>query len=153
MVVIKTKRSSWSVLKVLSVIFVCLLANVISVDLKAQSYFKRTFIDSIDNSLDLSNYLSTKDGIIPIPVLVTEPAVGYGGGLSLVYFHRDKKKMMTKDSYGFPPSISMLAGVGTASGSYASIFGHQGSYLNDFIRYTGAIGYEPGILWWREGRR
>ena len=49
MVVIKTKRSSWSVLKALSVIFVCLLVNVISIDLKAQSYFKRTFIDSIDN--------------------------------------------------------------------------------------------------------
>ncbi len=138
---IRKKHPFWFFSKILFVIVLCFLGNALVTEVVGQSYFKKNFIDSADNSLDLSNYLSTKVGIIPIPVLVTEPAVGFGGGLSLVYFHRDKKKMMTKDSYGFPPSISMLAGVGTVNGSFASIFGHQGSYLNDFIRYTGAIRY------------
>lgn len=109
-----------------------------------ESWFKSNFTSEEDGAVDLSNYLNTKVGIIPIPILITEPAVGYGGGLALVYFHRRKPNADGEVELGFPPSISMLGGIYTENQSYAIIAAHQGSYINDFLRYTGALGY-PNI--------
>lgn len=38
-------------------------------------------------AVDISEYLSQAYGFLPVPVLITEPAVGYGAGLALVYLH------------------------------------------------------------------
>jgi hypothetical protein len=46
------------------------------------------FIDPQDGYLDLSKHLMEKQGILPMPILITEPAVGYGGGLAAAYLHR-----------------------------------------------------------------
>ena len=43
-----------------------------------------SFIDEIDGQLDMGEYLAENAyGFLPVPILITEPAVGYGGG-----FHR-----------------------------------------------------------------
>lgn len=105
-----------------------------------KSFFRENFISEEDGAVDLSKYLNTKVGIIPIPILVTEPAVGYGGGVALVYFHRRKTDENGEIQKGFPPSISMLAGAYTENQSYLVAVAHQGSYLDDFLRYTGALG-------------
>ena len=38
------------------------------------------FFDPKDGQLDLSYFLEDPRGFLPIPIIVTEPAVGYGGG-------------------------------------------------------------------------
>ena len=38
------------------------------------------FFDPGDGHLDLSYFLENPRGFLPIPIVVTEPAVGYGGG-------------------------------------------------------------------------
>ncbi len=53
----------------------------------------------------MSNWLLDRDGLLPVHIIVTEPAVGYGGGLALVYFH-DK----VGSRRGSPPSVSAVAG-------------------------------------------
>lgn len=34
--------------------------------------------DPLDNKLDTGKYLAEKKGVLPVPVIITEPAVGYG---------------------------------------------------------------------------
>jgi len=51
------------------------------------SWFSDTFIDPVDGQFDTSNWLLNKQGFLPVPIIITEPAIGYGGGVALVYFH------------------------------------------------------------------
>ena len=51
------------------------------------NWLSDTFIDPADGHLDMSKWLLEQDGFMPVPILITEPAIGYGGGLALVYFH------------------------------------------------------------------
>ena len=44
------------------------------------------FRDPEDGHLDMSEWLLTKKGFLPIPIIITEPALGYGGGLVLAFF-------------------------------------------------------------------
>ncbi len=42
------------------------------------------FIDQIDGHLDMGEYLAENLGL-PVPILITEPAVGYGGGFTGIF--------------------------------------------------------------------
>jgi len=41
---------------------------------KAHSIFR----DSLDNAYDVSDWLVNKKGVLIVPTIITEPAVGYG---------------------------------------------------------------------------
>ncbi|HYJ40391.1 MAG TPA: hypothetical protein VEW08_06350, partial [Steroidobacteraceae bacterium] len=43
------------------------------------------FRDPDDGQIDLSRFLATPRRFMPIPLVVTEPAVGYGGGLAAMF--------------------------------------------------------------------
>ncbi|WP_456404051.1 hypothetical protein [Thiolapillus sp.] len=58
-----------------------LLATPLSAD-----WFTDKLIDPQDGYLDASNWLATRTGFLPVPIIITEPAVGYGGGLALAFF-------------------------------------------------------------------
>ena len=108
-----------------------------SFELSAQK-FKEMTKDSTDAAFDISGVLNSDMSFMPVPILITEPAVGYGGGLVLAYFH--KKKYETKNK-GLSPTVSFGAGIYTANKTWAAILGHQGYYLKDRIRYLGVLGY------------
>ncbi len=95
---------------------------------------------------------------IAIPIFITEPAVGYGLGAAVGYFHKQKKHeeaggsshtpVMTADTASevgrqqkVPPTISGIAGAYTENGTYGVGFAHTASWKKDRIRYTGVIGY------------
>jgi len=99
------------------------------------SWLGDTFIDPSDGNLDMSNWLLEQDGLLPVPIIITEPAIGYGGGLALVYFH-DK----VGSRKGSPPSVSAFAGAATENGTWFVGGGHLGIWKNDTIRYTGGLG-------------
>lgn len=129
-----------AVLRKISIILLLIIFPKLLVG-QEESWFSKNAISKEDGALDLSTYLNNKVGIIPLPVLVTEPAVGYGGGLGLIYFHPRKKDPFKPNMKGLPPSLSMVGAIATENGSYLIVLGHQGSYLNDFLRYSGAIGH------------
>ena len=52
---------------------------------------KLSFRDPEDNAFDMSSFLLEHRGLLPVPVIITEPAIGYGGGAALLYFHNRKK--------------------------------------------------------------
>jgi len=65
--------------------------------------------DTVTGAIDLSDMIYNARGFMPIPVIVTEPAVGYGGGLAVLYLLPQKKKY---DRY-VPPDIYGVMGLGT----------------------------------------
>ncbi|MGC9461534.1 glyceraldehyde-3-phosphate dehydrogenase, partial [Vibrio genomosp. F10 str. 9ZD137] len=50
-----------------------------------------SFYDPIDNKLDLGEHLAENAyGFLPIPILITEPAVGLGGGVIGLFLHESE---------------------------------------------------------------
>ena len=46
----------------------------------------KMFVDTTDNALDISNWLGTVSGFVPLIMPITEPALGYGAGGGLVFY-------------------------------------------------------------------
>lgn len=104
------------------------------------------FLDPSDGAFDASHWLLNKRGFLPVPIIVTEPALGYGGGASLLFFHRSKQDRVRAEEnpdelLGLPPSISFVMGFGTEKSSWGTGGGHFGTWRDDTIRYLGAIAY------------
>ena len=66
------------------------------------------FFDPEDGQFDLSYFLENPRGFLPIPIVVTEPAVGYGGG-AVGMFLRPRKE--AGDEGWARPDISAVGGV------------------------------------------
>jgi hypothetical protein len=117
---------------------------------KADSFWSQLF-DTKDGQFDVSSLLASKRGFLPVPILITEPAVGYGGGLAAVFFHEsaeaaEKRRAAFESgeediSNLLPPSTSVVLGAATENGSWLAGGGHQGIWKDDRIRYLGAAGY------------
>jgi hypothetical protein len=102
-------------------------------------WFNNTLIDPEDGMLDASDYLASATGFLPIPIIITEPAVGFGLGLAAAYFHPPKKLDPDEHSHHGPPSISVVFGAKTDNGTYFYGGAHMGVWKDDHIRYTGAL--------------
>src|SRR6516162_1339126 len=63
-----------------------LAASCLFLAAAAQAAEPSRFRDPEDGHFDLSEYLLDHRGALPIPIIITEPAVGYGGGLGLAWF-------------------------------------------------------------------
>jgi len=78
------------------------------------------FRDPEDGMLDLSTYLATPKRFLPVPIVITEPAIGYGGGIAGM-FVRPRKDV---GSEGFArPNISLVGGFATENGTGGAIAG------------------------------
>jgi len=86
--------------------------------------------------------------ILPIPIFITEPAVGDGLGLVLAYFHR-KKDSPERNMVGSldsisearkeqapPPTVTGVFGAYTSNETTAAGIGHMNSFKDDHIRFT-----------------
>ncbi|MCP2002741.1 UNVERIFIED_ORG: hypothetical protein J2Y78_001281 [Buttiauxella agrestis ATCC 33320] len=102
-------------------------------------------IDPTDGMLDMSEYLrDNRYGFLPIPVVITEPAVGYGGGLFGLFLHdsADGQPGHTRpDGRSIPPAMSAFGGGATQNGTWFVGGGHRHTWNNDGIRYLVALGY------------
>jgi hypothetical protein len=108
------------------------------------------FRDPEDGAFDVSNFLSTRVGFLPLAMPITEPAVGYGMSLGLSFFH-DKPQAVTypgKPPRVIMPSISVVFGAGTENGTWSAGVGHIGVWNDGKIRYVGAAGYANLELDW-----
>jgi hypothetical protein len=87
------------------------------------------FRDPQDGQIDLSDFLASSRGFLPVPIVITEPAVGYGGG-AVGMFLRPREEA---GSEGWArPNISALGALGTENGT-------RGAFAADVSR-------------WRDGR-
>jgi len=120
------------------IFFACSTANAGS--------FLDKLVDPDDGWLDGGQFLLDYPyGVLPVPIIITEPAVGTGLGLAAVHFHDAGKGVPPDelDSRGrtIPRSISALALGGTENGTKFAGGGHFGHYKQDSIRYEAIVGY------------
>src|SRR6185369_5199250 len=87
----------------------------------AADWFRDRFIDPQDGQFDMSNYLLEHRGALPVPIIITEPAVGYGGGIALTWFSESMRDVAARAQQSggrlTPPNIYVLAGFGTENGT------------------------------------
>jgi len=107
--------------------------------LALSSWFTDTLIDPRDGMLDASDYLASARGFLPVPIIITEPAIGYGLGLAVAYFHAPKEMDHEEHPHHGPPSITVGFGAKTENGTYLYGGAHSGVWKDDHIRYLGAV--------------
>ena len=134
--------------KVLKII-VSLFLSAVAITAQAASMMDG-FTDPEDGMFDVSHWLAEKKGFFPVPIIITEPAVGYGLGAALVFLHDplagrvpdgETFDPQSKDAEGklIPPSISALFGMYTENDTWMAGGAHLGIWKNDNIRYMGAL--------------
>ncbi|WNJ19933.1 BamA/TamA family outer membrane protein [Pontibacter sp. G13] len=107
-----------------------------------QSKQSISFRDTLDGKSDMSQWLMEARGFVPIPSIITEPALGYGGMLGGLYLHR-KKVAGVSDERGIEslPSMSFAAPLATSNGTWAVFGGHSHVFNEDRIRLLVMGGY------------
>jgi len=121
-------------------------------DLHAGSFMDKV-TDPRDGKLDVSDWLLHHKGFLPVPIVITEPAVGFGGGVALLFFHKsldesivelqtesDEQSSDGKKRRLLPPSISGAWGLITENNTWSVGGMHFGSWKKDRVRYIGALG-------------
>ena len=118
---------------------IILIGCLISLPIQAQDH-KGMLRDTLDNRLDLSDYVINLHGFVPYPVIISEPALGnFGGALALVFIS-PKKNTKNTDQFYFP-DITAVAGMYTLNNSWAAGAFRQGSFPSLGLRYQTAFGY------------
>ena len=114
-----------------------------SAETNAPSFSDR-FLDPEDGMFDMTEWLGEAYGFLPVPIIVTEPAVGYGAGLAVAFFH-DSIKNRVADAADrelprlVPPSITAGGGFYTENGSAAGGLFHRGVWRDNSMIYRGGL--------------
>src|SRR5205809_2451796 len=89
-------------------IICCVILLAFCVAITAQDNKKHVPLkDSLDAAFDLSDYLIEANGFVPVPIIITEPAVGgFGAGLVPIFF---KKKPPYIDSAKGKTTVTPIA--------------------------------------------
>src|SRR5262249_24098328 len=102
-------------------------------------------------AFDVSGFLSSHVGFLPLVIPITEPAVGYGLTVGVSYFHSTPPVVgdaQSRHHRTIMPSTTMLFGGGTENGTWALGAAHLGIWDEGRIRYVGAAGYAHLDLEW-----
>lgn len=115
--------------------------------------------DPQDHKLDMSRWLLEHKGFLPVPIIISDPAVGYGGGVALAFFHKPKGQALTRTTSDgrrqlIAPNIYGLMALKTENGSHAYGAGASMHFKEDRWRYTGGVAkasfnldfYTPGTF-------
>lgn len=87
--------------------------------------------DPQDGQFDLSYFLEHPYGFLPVPIIVTEPAIGYGGGVALMFLRPRREA----GSEGWQrPDISGVGGAATDNGTWAGFAGDSSYWAGGRLR-------------------
>lgn len=89
------------------------------------------FFDPNDGQFDLSYFLEDPHGFLPIPIVVTEPAVGYGGGIAGMFLR--PRKEAGEEGWSFP-NISAVGAFATENGTWGGFAGDASRWLDGRLR-------------------
>ena len=89
------------------------------------------FFDPEDGQLDVSKFLENPHGFLPIPIVVTEPAVGYGGGVAGMFLRPRKEA----GAEGWArPDISGVGAFATENGTKGAFAGDASRWMDGRLR-------------------
>ena len=89
------------------------------------------FFDPEDGQLDLSYFLEDPSGFLPIPIIVTEPAVGYGGGAAGMFL---RPRREAGEEGWARPDLSAVGAFGTQNGTWGTFAGDSSRWLDGRLR-------------------
>ena len=118
-----------------------------------KSYLSR-FKDPEDGMFDMSEWLLENIvGFLPVPIIITEPAVDNGLGAAGVFFHKPKDDQMKPGADGklILPNVSAVAAAITGNDSWFVGGGHFRNWSKDRYRYNISAGYADINLDWYGG--
>lgn len=95
------------------------------------------FVDPDDGQFDVSYFLEDPRGFLPIPIVVTEPAVGYGGGIAGMFLR--PRREAGAEGWSFP-NISGAGGFGTQNGTWGAFAGDASRWLDGRLRTLAGVG-------------
>jgi len=101
------------------------------------------FIDPADGMFDASSWLLDRKGFLPVPIVITEPAVGYGAGAALLFFRErlgDAAARAAETGHRTPPDVFGIGAFATENGTKGAAAGGQWTFLDDRYRYRGGVG-------------
>lgn len=107
----------------------------------ADESFWDTLHDPQDGGFDMSRFLLEHHGFLLVPIFITEPAVGNGGGLAALFFNQPDQSQESKDRGDrLPPNLYGGGAVRTENGTNGAFAGGKFHFDDDTWRYTGAFG-------------
>jgi hypothetical protein len=92
---------------------------------------KARFFDPADGQLDLSYFLENPKGFLPIPIVITEPAVGYGGGIAGMFL---RPRREAGDEGWSRPDISGVGAFATQNGTWGAFGGDATRWADGRLR-------------------
>jgi hypothetical protein len=85
-----------------------------------------------------------EQGRVSVPVFITEPAIGYGGGLVVAFFQQSIAELAAQSEDGRlyrPPNVYAAGGFGTENGTWGAFGGGMVTFHHDRWRWRGGGGY------------
>src|SRR5258706_237723 len=104
---------------------------------------KDLFRDPQDGALDASEWLLDRKGFLPVPIVITEPAVGFGAGAALLFFResfRERQATVKPGERLTPPDIYLAAVAATEDGTRVLGGGGLVTFDQDHWRWRGFVG-------------
>jgi hypothetical protein len=98
---------------------------------------KSRFIDPEDGQWDLSEFLATAHGFLPIPMIITEPAVGYGGGAAGMFL---RPRREAGEQGWARPDISGVGAFGTQNGTWGAFAVDSSLWLDGRLKTLIGVG-------------
>jgi hypothetical protein len=68
------------------------------------------FVDPQDGHFDISDWMVERQGFLPVPIAINEPAVGYGGGLTLMFVRNSIGENVERAMRPPGPTVRTLPG-------------------------------------------
>lgn len=98
------------------------------------------FVDDEDGALDLSEHLIQHRGLLPVPIILTEPAIDSGLGAALLYFRESIGEAGSQRGERFArPDIGALFAFKSGNGSWGAGGAYSGSVEGDRFRFLAAL--------------
>ena len=116
-----------------------LIAFWIAFSCEAVAEEPNIFRDPEDGEFDASAWLLDKKGFLPVPIIITEPAIGYGAGAALLWFRESIGERRAQGRLT-PPDIFGGAFAATENGT--TLIGALGmvTFAEEKWRWRGFIG-------------
>jgi hypothetical protein len=129
----------------------CLLSLISAPPLyAAEEQGQSKFKDAEDGKFDVSGYLDTAYGFLPVLAPITEPAVGYGAVAAMLFIDRPESDRQGKGHAR--PNIGILGGLATENGTRGLFAGHLGNWLDGRARtLVGAIDADVNLTYFGLG--